>query len=250
MDEPDDPRARLRNRVLLDLATSGWTLAPAVAGATLLVAAAAVAAPATAAVTAFAGLATVLAAGGAAVTRWVYGGERIVERAMRREADAEHARREAALDDLDLRLTADGDDRTQHALRRLRNLHGRLWDRDAEVPPPAEVVQQAQELFRFAVQALERTLSFQSTAGTLATRDARLAVSQSRERLVAEVEQSVEQLARTLDQLQLLSLEEESGRRLAAIRDELSASLDVARRVDERLRGGGMTNDQTRMTRE
>ena len=232
---------RLRNRVLLDLATGGWTIGPAVVGGTLLAAAAAVAGPGAAAVTAFAGLSSLLIAGGAAATRWFLGGPTIVERAMAGEASRERARREADLDALDRRLSADGDDRTQTHLRRLRALHQRLWgggpDGDVNDRPPTEILLKAEELFRFAVSSLGQSLRLHDAAGGLATRDARLAVEQRRDRLVREVGEGVDQLARTLDQVQLLKLEPGAGPTLAALRGELDASLAVARRVDARLRG-------------
>ena len=190
-----------------------------------------------AAVTAFAGLSSLLIAGGAAATRWIFGGPRIVEKAMAAEAARQRARREAELDALDAKLAADGDGRTESALRRLRALHERLWTDDPDGRPPTEILRKAEELFRFSVQSLERTLAFQSAAGALATRDAKLAVAQRRDGLVREVGEGVDQLARTLDQIQLLKLEEGGGRTLAALRADLDAGLAVARRVDERLRG-------------
>ncbi len=228
---------RLRNRVLLDLATGGWTIGPAVVGGTLLAAAAAVAGPGAAAVTAFAGLSSLLIAGGAAATRWFLGGPALVERAMAGEASRERARREADLDALDRRLVADGDDRTQTHLRRLRALHQRLWGGEEADRPPTEILLKAEELFRFAVSSLQQSLRLHDAAGGLATRDARLAVEQRRDRLVREVGEGVDQLARTLDQIQLLKLEPGAGPTLAALRGELDASLAVARRVDARLRG-------------
>jgi hypothetical protein len=67
------------------------------------------------------------------------------------------------------------------------------------------------------------------------TKEARDAALGQRERLVEEIRQSVVQLARTIDGVRSLTVQKEHEHDLSRIRQELDESLDVARRVEERM---------------
>jgi methyl-accepting chemotaxis protein len=73
------------------------------------------------------------------------------------------------------------------------------------------------------------------TAARMKTAEGRKTTLASRERMIDEIRASVEQLAHTIDGVQALAAEKRPDQDLAQIRRELDESLEVARRVEERM---------------
>ncbi len=69
----------------------------------------------------------------------------------------------------------------------------------------------------------------------MTTKDGRNSTLDARERLLEEVAQSIRQMAQTIDGVLAMGLQEQSAADLARIRQELDESLNVARRVEERM---------------
>ena len=226
---PDTPA--LRSRVLRNLATSPLTLVPAAAGAALLGAGAVLLSP----IAAFGGIVALAGTAGVAATRWLVGAETMTEKAYRQLQREAAAGREAELDRLDAQLRRDRDPRTELQLRRLRELHGLLREQEG-VPP--EVRARCDELFELGVSALRRTLEMVGRARGMKTVDAHRRLLAEREAVLAEVAAGVQALARAVEEVGRLSSarDDDEAARLADVREELGRSLDVARRVDERLR--------------
>jgi hypothetical protein len=68
------------------------------------------------------------------------------------------------------------------------------------------------------------------------TSDGRQRVLESREELLGELDQGLEQLGRTFDELYASSIERDrSGEELARIRQELDTGLEVAQRIEARM---------------
>ena len=225
---PDTPA--LKRRVTWNLLTSPWTLLPAAAGAVLVGAGAVALSP----VALLGGAATLAVGAGVVATRWVVGAEGLTERAYAELSDEQRAAAERALDDLDKALRRDRDQRTELHLRRLRELHGLLVE-EPGVPP--EVRARAEELVGHSVQALRRTLQMLGRARSLRTVEAHRRLLADREQVIAEVADNVAALARALDDVRAMrSGDRDESKRLADVRQELGRSLEVARRVDERLK--------------
>ncbi len=239
---PDTPT--LRQRVLQRLLTSPWTLGPATLGLSAMLGGWAVGT--NPALNLFVGAAGLAAGVGAAATRWVLGGDRLIDDAaasLRRDAAA---RGEARFDVLDARLSRDGDARTNKALARLRVLARRIdpglaaanaADADGtETLPPPDLLSTLNRLLDSAFDSLEKSLGLLAASHKLMTAPARADLKRRREALLDEVDLSIQHIAHTLDELQTLSLDrEEPGQRLAELRHELDQSLLVARRVEERM---------------
>jgi hypothetical protein len=230
-------RSALRKKVILDLLTSPWALAPGVGGLSLLIlAGAAGGGP----LLVLGGIGGVLAGVGALLTRWIWNSEDITRKAFD-QLQAEAARQEeAALDDLQRRLEQDDDPRTDETLARLRALYARArqntaWAGKMDQRSALEIAAKVEALFRGCVHSLERSLEFWEVARRMSTAQARKSVLEGRERLLDEINKSTEQLARTLDEVQALAVQKRREQDLARVRQELDESLAVARRVEERM---------------
>ena len=225
-------------RMFLGLVGSPWVLFPAAAGLTAILAD--WGATGRLGVLAFAGLTGVAVGAGALVTRWLTRSGRLAELAQAEfeaERQREHDQRFA---ELDRRLGRDGDDRTNQTLAALRELEKRLVElethEDRNRQPPVEVSAKIRELLRSSVHSLDRSAELYETKRNLVTDEARQRVRETREALLDEVDASVDQIIRTLDGLYTLGLDREKpAAHLARVRRELDTSLDVARRVEERV---------------
>jgi hypothetical protein len=210
-------RQRVRKKVLLDLVAAPVTVIPAALGASLLAVAWAV--DQHGAALAFLGMSGILAALGTLATRWVFGAERMVERAMR---------------------SADDDPRPETWLGELRSIYDGFvqdaaWREGLSELSAAEVAGKVENLFQGCIISLQRSADLMDTAGRMATRKGRRSVLEARERLLEEVRRSVAQVARSIDDVRSLRLAGDEDKRLARIREELDESLEVARRVEDRL---------------
>jgi hypothetical protein len=231
-----DP-ARLRKRVWLQLASAPLTVLPAVAGATALLAAWGV--DAGSGWLAFLGVSGLLASVGSLATQCIFYLDEHTRRAFASlEAEA-LAEQERKLDNLYRRLRKDDDPRDDELLKQLRSLY-RTFQQDTEwvkrmrQQSAVEIASQVEKLFQASIISLQRSLDLARAADRMATDDGRRTALLSRDRLLSEVQESIAQMAKTIDGVQSLGLER-NGDDLARIRRELDESLNVARRVEERL---------------
>jgi hypothetical protein len=232
-----DP-SRFRRKVLVDLIAAPWTLVPAALGASALTVAWGL--DQGTGFLAFMGVTGLIAAVGAVATQWVLGSDKLMRRAFE-ALQAEDARKqEESLDRLDRRLQGDDDPRPEQCLRDLRQLYqgfkrdtawtGRIGERSA-----VEIANKVEKLFQACIISLERSQELMESAARMKTPAARKTSLESRERLLDEVRASVEQLAHTIDGVQSLAMEKSKEQDLALVRQELDESLEVARRVEERM---------------
>ncbi|MEM8874402.1 MAG: hypothetical protein AAGD32_09090 [Planctomycetota bacterium] len=227
-----DPPSReaLRKRTAWNVLTSPWALVPAAIGGSLL--AAAVAVPASigaGALLAFGGVATLATGAGLTVTRWLANADGYVEKSYEQLTKEAHAEQEKWLDRLDKALRADRDGRTEGLLRRLRAVYTTLRETRGV---PHEVRAKADELFDGCVQSLVKTLEMVNTARQLRSVGAHRRLLADREEVIGEVAHSVAALERALDDVRT-SRGDAAG--LSKVRAELDATLDIARRVEERV---------------
>ena len=226
--------SKFRRKVFAKWAKTPWALAPAAVGVGLLGAAAFVPA---AAVTAFAGVCGLLAGGGAYATRWIFGADRMARQAALELADEQRQVREDQVQALLRRLLHDDDPRTQQLLRRLRDLHDRLADPSARdrLAAPANVVEKVKLVYDSCLSTLARTADLADSAKRLTTDAARRQVRATRESLVQEVAKAAADLDRVVGQVEAMHVAGAGGGDLAAMREDLNRSLDIARRVEERV---------------
>lgn len=233
---PDE--SQLRRQVLLRLAGSPWVLAPALAGTSLALGTWAM--NLQTGVGMFSLLAGLLGSAGALLTKALLGGPELraaVERELH-EADRHH--HEASLDQLDQTLSRiDRDARPEVSLRDLRALRASF---EALAARPigtnslltTEVISQVRLLAERSVESLRQTIDLQQTVGRLNSPAAAAPLLAERERLIGEVQASVHQLGQTLAALQSMGTDT-AAPELRRLRTELDASLNAARRAEERL---------------
>jgi hypothetical protein len=230
----------MRRRVLMRHLTSPLTLAPFLAGVTTLAGLWAFSMRSGLAV--FGGVALLLGAAGSFLTQALLGSERVARRVMndlRKEAES---RREKTLDDLDRRLIADGDPRTEANLRDLRVLskafrEDRSWPRGLNTQTTFDILGGVDLLFERCVLSLERSLELYRTARMIRTRATREQILRQRENVVQDVARSIEQLGTILGKVHAIEAGDEGeNTALSGIRDELDRSLEVAQSVERRVR--------------
>ena len=92
------------------------------------------------------------------------------------------------------------------------------------------------ELLRSSLHSLERSAELYETKQRVVTQEARQQVRGARESLLNEVSASVDQIIQTLDGLYIRVLSRDKpATDLSRMRQELDTSLEVARRVEERV---------------
>jgi len=233
---PDD--SQLHRQVLLRLAGSPWVLAPAVVGATAGIGVWAM--DAQIALGAFALCAGVLGSIGALFTKALLGGSDLRAAVERELVENERSHRESILDQLDRNLASlDRDSRPEAALRDLRALQS-SFEQLATRPNGSqsllsiEVISQVRRLSERSIDSLRQTIDLQQTVSRLNTASAAAPLLAERERLIREVQISVQQLGQALATLQTLG-PDSAAPELHRLRGELDASLDAARRAEVRL---------------
>ncbi|MEM1445333.1 MAG: hypothetical protein AAGF84_04710 [Planctomycetota bacterium] len=227
-------------RVLLDLFNSGWVLLPSAVGVTSILADWA----ATGSVTGWGtwlGLTGLLVGAGAMATRWLTGADRIAAKIVEEERQAHADARQRRLAALRHRLLADQDETTNSALVGLIHLEKQLEALLAQPQPgrqaPApELVGKVRELIDTSLSSLERAAELHEVRARVMTSEAREKVEASRQDVIREVVSSVSQIARAIDGMQTLHLHRNTpAAELSRMRRELDESLDVARRVEQRM---------------
>ena len=145
----------------------------------------------------------------------------------------------------------DGDTRTEDAMQDLRSLRDAFRQLNVIAPDLNqamidEIQERAEELFAQCVSSLEKSLQLWKTADSLASDVAKKPILEQREKLVSEVVGTVEHMSRTLAAVQSITSKPEGDARLQQLRSELDQSLEVAKRVEQRvdsmLTGGSLQN--------
>ncbi|MFL2911372.1 MAG: hypothetical protein ACJZ70_12635 [Limisphaerales bacterium] len=144
------------------------------------------------------------------------------------------------LDHFHHRLTLDGDSRTEDSMQDLRSLRQAFSQLDKIAPDLNramidEIQKRAEELFQQCVRSLEKSLQLWKTADSLASELAQKPIMEQREKLVGEVIGTVEHMSRTLAAVQGITKKSDGDARLQTLRGELDQSLEVAKKVEQRV---------------
>lgn len=189
----------------------------------------------------FLGLGGLLAGLGAMATRWILRGDEIHKDAFKALQEEAFQKQAEVLDDLDRRLQRDDDPRTETTLRELREIYQEFkkdasWAEGLKTRVSFEIVSKVERLFEECVKSLRRSLELWEAAEKMRTETHRKEMLESRGSLLGEISRSLEQMRKTVDSVRALRVEKGDTARHAQIREELDASLEVARRVEERMR--------------
>ena len=99
-----------------------------------------------------------------------------------------------------------------------------------------EVRMQVEALFEHCVRLIRQSLALWETASRLNTASAKDPIMAQREGLIEEVQTCVSQLSQTMVSLQNIHQVESNTERLKQMRNNLDESLEVARKVESRMR--------------
>lgn len=184
-----------------------------------------------------AGLALVLGGVGWLATRVIFFTDEVAAKILRDEAEKGVKAEEDKLDQLQFRLRSDRDYRTKDYLTLLRTCRTEFEEfakRPGIVIQSQEIVKQVRQLFWSTTDQLEKSLKLHFLAERLAG-DEKKTVQQQREHTLDEIRLSIEHMQSAVRHYQeLMNKEQQSD--LGSLRDELDASLRVAKRTEERMR--------------
>lgn len=232
--------SELRKRVWRKISFAPSVVLPVGVGAALL-AGSVVLGP----LAAFGGIAACLLGAGMFGTRALTKVEKLTGKVMEEMRGEDNRRQAYLLDQLDSKLQTDGDRRTESLLRDLRVLMRQFDDaRETRerggnvvlVRQAVDVESKSTRLFQSCVRSLERSYELWITSRQLSTPSARNNALERRERLIKEVEASVQHLGTIFEGLHSLGGASEDVTEMARIRSELDRTLDSARRVEDRMR--------------
>jgi hypothetical protein len=188
----------------------------------------------------FAGIALILGSTGTFFSRLLLGGDGIARgilEELQREAEQT---RESKLDELERNLEGDGDPRTEKSLRDLRTLMKVFsekdhWSSEINAQSAYDILTRVTTLFEGSVSLLEKSLELKKAASHLEMDMVRESLLARREKIIEDVISSITGLGEILAGIQGLNAQSSSVE-LAGIRSELDATLEVAKKVEERMR--------------
>jgi len=183
------------------------------------------------------GLVGVLGGLGWLATRVIFLADDVAAKILREDAQKIIQAEETVLDDLQNRLRVDRDFPTNDYLTLLRTCRSE-FEEFAKKPGIAiqsqEIVKQVRQLFWSAIDQLEQSLKMHSLAERL-NGDQKLSVLGQREHILTEVRESIDHMQSAVKQYRGL-MDKGSKNDLTSLREELDASLRVAKRTEERMR--------------
>lgn len=170
-------------------------------------------------------------------TRVIFMVEQITEAAMKLQEEQHVQASNQKLDQLKRQLEADGDACTQDYLTLLRSLRddfSAASNRPGVRGRSSQLRDQVNEVFEAAVGQLSETLQISRLAASLSG-EARRKVLEDRQKLLKEIGQTVDYLRNTVNEFQVIT-HGDARPDLTALREELEASMRVAKRTEERMR--------------
>ena len=187
------------------------------------------------------GLAGIAVGVGWAAWRLTVGRERLNAATLRQLRDESHNRQLAMIRQLQQQLRSDKDARTGEAIRKLREIYKRMYEGDL-LPTsggPAwqfDVRQRMADVYESSLASLRRTFELWQAAVEMDTEEMRNKILGSRDEAVREVVETIAQLGVAVDSVQAKSLDKQlPDEELSMLRGQLDRSLEVARRVEERM---------------
>jgi hypothetical protein len=237
----DSAKDDVQKRVLMRLAASPVVLAPAMIGFMSMVSAWAFSFK-NAGLFVFGGIAGMLIGAGTFVSKLLLSGKSTAQKVLTELEQEQHVAHQNELDQLEqVLIHSDRDPRPEEALRDLRALVATFEGLEKNAPSAqwsimVDVRLQVESLFSHSVRLLEQTHRLWETAEKLSSDVAKQPVLDQREQIIHEIQCCVKQLSHSLVSLQKLGHVESSTTDLQKMRKELDASLEVARKVEARMK--------------
>lgn len=239
-------RKEFRRRFLLRLVGHPATLLPIGGGVTALLAAWAAD---LSGATVFGGLVAIVVGIGITCTRFATQGAQVAREVEMQAAQRQASATEAALEHLRARLASDRDTRDERLFDELRELvrafrQDKMWTARTTQVSASEITTGVEQLFTACTKKLEDAFTLLTTVRGLGVEAARASLLAQREQMLTEVEASVRELAGLLTSVYTLGEGKDVTADTARVRGDLHRTLEVARQVDQRLRGSGKPYDE------
>lgn len=171
------------------------------------------------------------------VTRIIFQIETITESALQLQLQQRIKAESVQLDELMGQLRADGDPRTQNYLSLLRSLRDEFWtfsNRPNLQQRSATLRERVGDVFDAAVGQLRETLRLARLAASL-DGEARTLLVARRESAMLEIQNTIDQLRTVVSEYQDIAPDQPLTD-LKSMREELEASIRVAKRTEDRMR--------------
>ncbi len=171
------------------------------------------------------------------LTRMIFKIEDITEQAMQVELDKRLTTENHYLDQLARQLETDRDHRTQDYLTLIRSLRSEFENAAQQSGAQfrsAQIREQVSLVFKAVVHQLQQSFRLWELAESLKG-ESRKKILADREKVLLEVDQTIDRLRSMLEQFQKL-MRSEKKVDLASMREELEATMRVAQRTEERMR--------------
>lgn len=224
-----------KQRVFLNYLAHPFTLFPLVGGASAIMGGWALDQP----TVIFAGLAAGLIGVGAFFSRLLSENDTTEKKVLQKIEKENATEREQELVRLEQNLVADGDPRTEQAFRDLHVLAGLFrdqttWSQGIDAQSEFNIVSGVERLYEHSLRHLKQSLDLQERSRGASTA-VRSSLMGQREKLLIEVQASVARLRHLLEELGSMTPVDRSQEDLAAIREELDSSLEIAKKTNEEL---------------
>ena len=169
---------------------------------------------------------------GSFLTRLFVGDERVAQKSINDLQQEQEQQQIHELDKLDEELARDRDPRTQQMLRDLRALVKTFKSADSDFTSSLDITAGVEDLFTEGVRMLRKSLEFYRTAKEV-NKSTRETILGQREEILEDVAKSIDQLGRLLTGIQQGDILDHSQQE--RIRQELRDNFDVAKKVRERM---------------
>jgi hypothetical protein len=245
----DSAKDDVQRRVLMRLAANPIVLTPAMIGFMGMISAWAFNFKNTS-LFLFGGIAGMLIGAGAFVSKLLLAGKSTAQKIL---TEIEHEQNLAHQEELDhleqVLIQSDQDPRPEEALRDIRALVDNFESLEKNAPSAqwsimVDVRLQVESLFSHSVRLLEQTHHLWETAAKLSSDAAKQPVLEQREQIIHEIQCCVKQLSHSLVSLQKLGHVEASTTDLKKMRQELDASLEVASKVEARMKDWSLGSEK------
>lgn len=198
-----------------------------------------------------AGLVGVLGGLGWMATRAIFRTEDLTVKTIEKLQQQEREAEQAELDRLEELLNQDDDDRDQELLKLLRVQRAQFQEIASQpgmVVRSQDVLLKVDQLFKASVNNLYESYRLWLQSRELSKPQKKILLAE-RENLLQQIQQAADSLQASLDQYRSLT-RRATGSEISSLREELEASIDIAKRTEERLRQLDSTPDYPSFLRE
>jgi hypothetical protein len=187
------------------------------------------------------GIASIAAGCGSVAWKLTFGREKLARQVEHQQRLAVQREHRSELRELQHKFREGNDAATGQLIRQLRDVHQRMLDVGTFSAASdnrwiAEVRTQVNQLYQSCFRSLEQALELWQKSQQVGTPDLKQHLLEGRAKVLSEVRAGIESLGKSLDQIQVSSVNvEQPERKLSHLRRELEQGIEVARNVEQRI---------------